>query len=108
MNADSYQVLFMTAKDEEEAGEIAEALVNEGLVACVNYLSECRSVYRWKGKTVRDDEVLIIAKTCRSNFDAIVKRVNELHSYDVPEVIGTDLVSISKGYLEFLDDVLRE
>jgi periplasmic divalent cation tolerance protein len=107
MGDDRYQIVFMTAKNAEEAGKIAEALVNEGLAACVNVVDRCRSVYRWKGETVTDDEALLIAKTKRTNFDAIARRVAELHSYDVPEVIGADLSSISESYREFLDEVLR-
>jgi periplasmic divalent cation tolerance protein len=107
MSEGRYQIVFMTAKNAEEAGRIAAALVDEGLAACVNVVERCRSVYRWKGETVVDDEALLMAKTRRTAFEAIARRVSELHSYDVPEVIGADLTSISKGYGEFLDDVLR-
>jgi periplasmic divalent cation tolerance protein len=103
-----YQIVFMTASDVNEAERIAEALVARSLVACVNIVAACRSVYRWKGELVKDNEVLIIAKTKRGNFEAIVAVVTELHSYDVPEIIATDLTSLSDGYAGFLNDVLGE
>ena len=101
-----YQVVFMTAASPEEADKIAETLVEEGLAACVNIVASCRSVYRWKGDVVKDDEVMMVAKTKRSHFDAIEKRVLELHSYDVPEVIAVNLTSIAVGYKSFLAELL--
>ena len=103
-----YQIVFMTAANREEADRIAEALVTEGLAACVNIVSDCRSVYRWKGQLVKDGEVLMIAKTHRDTFEAIVKRVTELHSYDVPEIIAADLTALADGYKGFLKDLLGE
>jgi periplasmic divalent cation tolerance protein len=102
----SYQIVFMTASSAEEGEKIAETLVTEGLAACINIVPACRSVYRWQGKLVKDDEVLIIAKTRRADFTALEERVAELHSYDVPEVIAVDLTSIAKGYGAFLSELL--
>jgi periplasmic divalent cation tolerance protein len=101
-----YQIVFMTASGMDEAEGIAEALVDRSLAACVNIIDSCRSVYRWKGKIVKDDEVLLLAKTKRENFEAIVRTVTELHSYEVPEIVATDLTQLSDGYAGFLRDVL--
>lgn len=101
-----YQIVLMTASSKEEAERIAEALVNEGLAACVNVVESCRSFYRWKGNLVRDSEVLMLAKTHRSKFREIEKRVSELHSYDVPEIIALDLISVAAGYRGFLEELL--
>ena len=101
-----FQIVFMTASSSEEAAKIAEALVADKLVACVNMIDACKSVYEWQGKVVRDDEVLMLAKTKAENFAAIEKRVGELHSYDVPEVIAVDLDALSAGYASWLSDVL--
>jgi periplasmic divalent cation tolerance protein len=96
----------MTAPNREEAERIAEALVNEGLAACVNIVDGCRSVYRWEGETVKDAEVLMLAKTHRDTFKDVEKRVSELHSYDVPEIIAVDLDDASDGYRGFLEGLL--
>jgi periplasmic divalent cation tolerance protein len=101
-----YQIVFMTAANAEEAERIAEALVADGLAACVNMVDSCRSVYRWKGEIVKDSEVLMIAKTHRDRFADIERRVTELHSYDVPEIIAVDVSSVAAGYRGFLEDLL--
>jgi uncharacterized protein involved in tolerance to divalent cations len=99
-----YIVVFITAPNAAEAERIAGALVEERLAACVNVLPECRSIYRWEGALQQDQEVLMIVKSSRRAFGALEKRVVELHSYDVPEVIAVNLTDISPGYLSFLED----
>jgi periplasmic divalent cation tolerance protein len=92
----------------QEAETIAETLVTESLAACVNIIERCRSIYRWQGELQKDDEVLLLAKTERGRFAALEKRVASMHSYDVPEIIGVDVPSLSDGYRRFLEDVLGE
>lgn len=106
MSGSDYQIVFMTASSEGEAEKIALALVEGGLAACVNVIDGCRSIYRWKGETVRDTETMMFAKTRREKFDEIVRTVSELHSYDVPEIIAADLSAFSQGYGAFLRDTL--
>ncbi|WP_135825860.1 divalent-cation tolerance protein CutA [Halorussus ruber] len=67
----------------EEAPDLAEALVDERLAACVNRFP-CSSVYRWDGEVHRDDEVVLLAKTTDEAYDRLESRVEELHPYDVP------------------------
>ncbi len=51
---------------------------------------------------------MMFAKTRRGKFDALVRRVTELHSYEVPEIIAVDLESLSESYAGFLRDALGE
>ncbi len=101
-----FVVVLVTASGPEEAESIATTLVEEHLAACVNVIPACRSIYRWEGKLQRDDEALMVIKSRRDRFQDLEKRVSELHSYDVPEVIALDMVAASGGYLKFLTDQL--
>lgn len=67
--------------------EIAHALVAERLAACVNIIPSIRSVYLWQGKVEDEAEELLVAKTHESKWKDFEKRVKELHSYEVPEII---------------------
>ncbi|MFH1755217.1 MAG: divalent-cation tolerance protein CutA [Candidatus Latescibacterota bacterium] len=106
-DVNSYQVVFITSPNSEEAHKIAETLVEERLAACVNIIAGCRSIYRWKGKIVTDDEVLMIAKTHSARFERFKERVSELHSYDVPEMIALDIDAGSRPYIDFLREALN-
>lgn len=96
-------VVLMTASSQEEADGIAEVLVTEMLAACVNVVPGISSVYRWQGEVQRDTEWLLVAKSRRDVLDSLVQRVQQLHSYDVPEIIALPLVGGSDAYLRWLD-----
>lgn len=100
-----FVVVFITAPGMEEAEKIAGKIVEEKLAGCVNIVNGIRSIYSWKGKIEDDPEVLMIAKTRKDLFDSLKKRVMELHSYDVPEVIAVPVVQGSEDYLNWLRDV---
>ena len=85
---------------------MASALVEERLAACVNRLGPVQSTYRWKGQVERSEEHLLIIKTSEGLFDRLNKRVQELHSYSVPEVIALPIVDGNEGYLKWLEDQL--
>ena len=98
-------VIFITAPGEEEAANIAKALVSERLAACVNIIGGMRSIYRWKGKLEDEREALMIVKTREELFDAVNKSVKRHHSYSVPEVIAVPIVKGSEDYLKWLHEV---
>ena len=95
-------VVLITASDEVEAARMARALVEAKLVGCVNIVKDIRSIYSWQGKIEDEREVLMIAKTRKSLFDPLMKRVKALHSYTVPEIIALPVIEGSEDYLNWL------
>lgn len=98
-------VVYITAGNEDEAARISRALVEEKLAGCVNIVKDVRSIYSWQGKTEDEKELLMIAKTRRHLFEPLAKRVKELHSYTVPEIIAVPVVEGSGDYLYWLKEV---
>ena len=96
----------MTAANADEAERIASMLVDARLAACVQILPAIKSVYRWKGETVREDEVLLSAKTTREKFDELDRAVRAIHSYETPEIVALQIVAISDAYLDWLSGEL--
>jgi uncharacterized protein involved in tolerance to divalent cations len=101
-------VVYVTVGSADEAEHIAGALVEERLAACVNRVSGVLSTYRWEGKVERAEEELLIIKSRRGLFDRLRRRVAELHSYSVPEIIALPLVESSESYLKWLDEELAK
>ncbi len=95
-------VVFMTAADADEARRLADMLVGAQLAACVQILSEIESVYRWQGRTERQREVLLIAKTIASRFADLEREVRAIHSYETPEIVAVPLTHGSATYLQWL------
>ena len=101
-----FVVVYVTAGSAEEGERLAHALVEERLAACVNRLKSIESVYRWQGNVEKSDEELLIIKTRKDLFPALEKRVRELHSYSVPEIIAAPLIAGSAAYLSWLAEQL--
>lgn len=97
-------VILVTAKDETQAKRIAENLIAEKLVACANIVPGVQSIFRWKNKVDRAQEVLLVLKSRRRHFPLIVKTVQAVHSYDVPEVIALPIIEGNKDYLKWLTE----
>lgn len=100
-----YMVVFITAPHEEEAVKIAKTVVEEKLAGCVNIVKAVRSIYSWQEKIEDEPEVLVIVKTKSELYDKLEKRVKELHSYTVPEIIGLEIKKGSESYLNWLNEV---
>ena len=97
-------VVYVTVSSAEEGDRLARALVEERLAACVNRIAGVRSTYRWQGQIEQSDEELLVIKTRQELFDALARRVRQLHSYAVPEVIALPVLTGSDGYLQWLHE----
>jgi periplasmic divalent cation tolerance protein len=99
-------VVLITAPA-EKAAELAHALVDEKLAACVNLVTGVRSIYRWEGAVEDSAETLMVTKTTTDRFDALHQRVLALHPYSVPEVIRLDVAAGHLPYLDWVRDSTR-
>jgi periplasmic divalent cation tolerance protein len=95
-------IVLITTPNTDEAARLAEMLVERRLAACVQILPEIESVYRWQGKIERQQEVLVIAKTTKSNFEELEREVRAIHGYETPEIVALPLTTGSLPYLEWL------
>ncbi|MBU0495974.1 MAG: divalent-cation tolerance protein CutA [Chloroflexi bacterium] len=104
----THMVVLVTAGSLDEAVSIGRAVVEERLAACANVVPGVRSIYRWQGTVHDDPEVLLVIKTRADRFDQLAHRVQELHSYDVPEIIALPLATGSSRYLAWLNEATAE
>ena len=89
--------------DAGEATRIGRQMVDERLAACVNILGPCRSIYRWQGAVESVEEVPAILKTTRAQADALVARIAELHSYDMPCVAVWPIDKLPVDYADWVE-----
>lgn len=99
-----FVVVLITVGSAVEGERLAQALVEERLAACVNRIKGVQSVYRWQGKVEQSDEELLVVKTGKDLFDALQRRVREMHSYSVPEIIALPIERGSDDYLQWLGE----
>lgn len=101
-------LLVITNLPQRAAAErIAEALVTEGVAACVNVLAECTSIYRWQGKIERAGETPLLIKTTRAAYPQLENALRRLHPYEVPEIIALPVSAGLPDYLNWVETETR-
>jgi len=98
-------IIYSTIDDLKAARRIANTLVEEQLVACVNIIPGIESFYRWKGKIEIEQENLILAKTVDENIEKTVQRIKAVHPYEVPDII---VLPVTGGLEEYLNYIKNE
>jgi periplasmic divalent cation tolerance protein len=97
--------IFVSTAPPDVAPELARALVEEKLAACVNVLPGARSIYSWKGETCDEAESVLLIKTTAERAAELSARLMALHPYEVPELVAIELVE-GEGNPEYLRWVL--
>ena len=95
-------VVVTTVGTEEQANTLAQELVERRLSCCVNTIPIQRSVYRWQGKICSDSEFLLIIKSPEEKYEAIEAAIQELHSYDLPEILAFNISRGEEGFLHWI------
>jgi len=97
-----FSVIYITAKNKEEALKIGKELVETRLAACVNIIDNMKSIYRWQGRIEYDSEVIIIAKTKESLVKKLIDKVKSTHSYSCPCIVSLPISCGNKDYLDWI------
>ena len=59
-------------------------------------------MYWWEGKLARANEAMLVVKTTRSQYRRLERKILELHSYKVPEIIAVPVVAGLPQYIEWV------
>lgn len=96
------EVILSTTQNLEEAKTIADFIVKNHLAACVNIIPTVLSVYEWENEIKNDNEALMIIKTSKEQIESVIKKIKELHSYSVPEIICLDVTDGNQDYINWV------
>lgn len=81
-------LIYAPLPDRESARSVAVALLDEKLIACANLLGEVESLYEWNGERGKSREIGVLFKTDASLLERAVARIEALHPYRTPAVLG--------------------
>ncbi len=98
-------IVITNVPSREVALDIARALIERKLAACVNVLAECTSVYRWQGKVETAPEIPLLIKTRAAIYDEVEAAIRSLHPYELPEILA---VPVERGLPDYLEWVNTE
>jgi len=94
-------MIISTYPDKNSISKIANELVENKIVACVNII-KISSIYSWQGKIENTAEFLALFKTTQKNKKSLKEKIKSTHPYKVPEIAEIDITSINKSYLKWV------
>jgi len=100
MIAHDLRVLVMTCP-QDQAETLLTTLLGERLVACGNILPAVISHYWWQGKLCSDTEALVVMETAADRVDEAMRRLAEIHPYEVPKILAFTPVAAHAPYVEW-------
>jgi periplasmic divalent cation tolerance protein len=101
-----YISIFVTVPNTKTADKINSCLLERKLVACVSIIPKIKSVYWWENKICKSNEQLLVMKAIKSNFNKIVKEIEKIHPYEVPEIVCIDITA-NKNYLSWIKEYAK-
>jgi periplasmic divalent cation tolerance protein len=102
-NGKELMVVVTSVGTEEQALDVAHALVRARRAACVNIIPNVHSVYRWKGRVCDDGEMLLIIKTRAASFEAVRETIHRVNTYELPEVLAYRVDWASPGFSNWIE-----
>ena len=91
--------------DEASAEVAARTLLDEGLIACANIVPTIPSLYTWQGERGEARECGVLFKTNAALLDQAAARLEAIHPYESPAVIGWRADAAGQATLDWLDGI---
>ena len=100
-------VIITTTSNKEDANKIAQTLLAKKLAGCVQVIGPISSHYYWKDELCQDEEWLCLIKSIQQHYQTLEKTIQEIHPYEVPEIISLPIQEGNQGYLSWLNQQLK-
>ena len=100
-------IAFTTFATMDDAARVTRVLVEERLIACGNLLPGARSLYRWEDQVQDQPEVVVLMKTRKQDWSALISRLHELHPYQTPECVAVRIAAGAPQYMAWLEAALE-
>jgi len=101
-----YSIVTTTCKSLTDRDALIEAALGAKLAACVQ-VGEVASHFLWQGKQETAEEYLLTFKTRSALVPQLMQKIQEVHSYKVPEILVTEVSGGLPAYLNWMDKSTR-
>jgi periplasmic divalent cation tolerance protein len=95
-------VVVTSVGTEDQALDVAHALIRNRQAACVNILPNVHSIYRWKGRVCDDTEWLLVIKTVAGQFQGVRETIQKVNTYELPEILAYRVDDASDGFGDWI------
>jgi periplasmic divalent cation tolerance protein len=98
--------LVLTCGSWQEAQKIADHLLEQKLVACVEMM-EVQSKFWWEHKLEVAKEIKLIMESVADNFDKVEAELTKIHSYKTFVLQMLPIEKLSSGATKWLQEVIE-
>jgi periplasmic divalent cation tolerance protein len=106
METTNYLLVMTTCPSREVAERLANQVLGQHLVACVNMLPAMQSWYFYEEELMQDQEILMLMKTREDCYPHLQALLLQLHPYEEPEIIALPIQTGSPTYFAWMDNML--
>ncbi|MDJ0601959.1 MAG: divalent-cation tolerance protein CutA [Crocosphaera sp.] len=100
-------IVITTTAKKEDADQIATTLLTRKLAGCVQILGPISSHYYWENELCQDEEWICLIKSSQHNYQTLENTIQEIHPYEIPEIISLPIVEGNESYLSWLNQQLK-
>ena len=86
-------LVYCPFPDSQTAREVGQKLLDEGLIGCINIGEPIASLFEWAGERGEGEECPALIKTDASLLERAIDRLQDLHPYEAPAVLGWPCVA---------------
>lgn len=83
-------LVFSNFASPESARSVVRILMQEQIISCANIFQPHFAIYPWDGKIQEENETAVLFKGPWDNKDKLIKRLREIHPYELPGIILLD------------------
>ncbi|HYN99677.1 MAG TPA: divalent-cation tolerance protein CutA [Actinomycetota bacterium] len=105
---ESFLQVTTTTDSQEQAQELAAAVVKARLAACAQVGGPIQSTYWWKDEIEISQEWMCVMKTAAVRYPALEEFIKSNHSYETPEIVASEITVGSQEYLEWISTETAE
>ncbi|MCA9140144.1 MAG: divalent-cation tolerance protein CutA [Planctomycetales bacterium] len=97
-------VCLTTVSNQNQAREMARALLDQRVAACVQIDGPIESHYRWQGEDCCESEFRLVIKTSVEQKDRLREFIRDVHPYDQPQIVTLESVDVEAGYAAWVNE----
>jgi len=101
---DEFLLVMTTCPTKDSATELAKALVEAKIAACIQISASVTSIYSWEDDLCEESEFALHIKCMAKNYSALENKVKQLHPYQVPELIAVSLTNGLPAYFDWIKE----
>lgn len=81
-------LIYTVFGNRDDARRVANQMLDAQLIACANVIGKVESLFEWDGERGESEEIAVLFKTHADRLATAVSRLEDLHPYDTPAILG--------------------